>query len=85
MTTAFAYGKNKAGGILVSELVLKIFTCLIWHTPSIKYEHLVVNSQPVKNDLVAQAYKAAESTRFFIIEQQQIFKMNQRSFTNDWI
>ena len=48
MTTAFAYGKNKAGGILVSELVLKIFTCLIWHTPSIKYEKKPYKTKQLK-------------------------------------
>jgi hypothetical protein len=70
---ALVNGKNKVGGLVISELVLKIFSCLIWHTPSIRYEHLINDS---KNDLIAQAFKAAESTRLFIIEQQQLMKAN---------
>lgn len=72
---ALAYARNKMGGLNLSELVLKIFSCLIWHTPSIKNED---TSAAARNDLIAQAFKAAESTRLFIIEQQQQLRANQK-------
>ena len=38
--TAFIYATSKAGGIEISELILVIFACLIWHQPVIKYENI---------------------------------------------
>ena len=76
--SALAYARTKMGGLNLSELVLKIFSCLVWHTPSIKNKDVLV-----KNELIAQAFKAAESTRLFIIEQQQQLKANQKEPANN--
>ena len=81
--TAWMYAKGKAGGLQISELVLQIFTCLIWLQPAIKYEQLFkiteINTRiPIKHELVAQAFRTAESTRMFIIEQQHVFKFKTR-------
>lgn len=77
--TAFIYAKGKAGGIELSELILTIFVCLIWHQPKIKYEHLFKtmsdsSTQPIKSELVASAFRTAETSRMYIIEQQHQFK-----------
>ena len=82
--TAFIYAKDKAGGIKLSELILSIFAALIWHQPSIRYEQLFKTTDsnkvvPVRNDLVSQALKIAESTRMFIIGQQHQLKLKQQS------
>jgi hypothetical protein len=74
---------NKPGGLETASAIMKIFAALIWHTPSIRYEDLFrvsissancVEISPVWNEMVAQALKAAESTRTLIIGQQQLFK-----------
>jgi len=75
---ALNYAKTKVGGASITELVLRIFCVLIWHNSSITYESLFATNEQnelVRNETVAHAYKAAESTRMFIIEQQQMFKL----------
>jgi hypothetical protein len=75
---ALNYAKTKVGGASITELVLRIFCVLIWHNSSITYESLFATNEQnelVRNEAVAHAYKAAESTRMFIIEQQQMFKL----------
>ena len=79
--SALIYAKGKAGGIELSELILSIFCCLIWHQPMIRYDHIFKTSDskefPIRNEMVTQAFKIAESTRMLIIEQQQIYKRTQ--------
>ncbi len=75
--TAFIYAKSKAGGIEVSELILQIFACLVWHEPCVRYENVFREGKPLRNEAVAQAFKTAEQTRMFIIEQQHQFKFKR--------
>lgn len=79
--SALIYAKGKAGGIELSELILSIFCCLIWHQPSIKYDHIFKTSDskavPIRNEMITEAFKIAESTRMPIIEQQQLYKRTQ--------
>ncbi len=81
--TAFIYAKSKAGGIEVSEIILQIFACLVWHEPRIGFENVFREAKtgilvPVRNELVAHAFKTAEQTRMFIIEQQHQFKFKNQ-------
>ena len=72
------YAKTKVGGSSITELILRIFCVLIWHNSSITYKSLFSINEPnefIRNEVIAHAYKAAESTRMFIIEQQQMFKL----------
>ena len=75
---ALNYAKSKLGGVGVTELVLRIFCALVWHTSSVTWENLRgEDGELTRNETVAHAYKAAESTRMFIIEQQQMFKLKR--------
>lgn len=71
--------RTKIGGVNLSELILKLFCALIWQNSSILYQDLFSDESPVFNQQVAQTYKIAESTRMFIVENQQIFKMKHNS------
>jgi hypothetical protein len=81
--TAINYARAKIGGVSITELVLRIFAVLIWHNSSITSDSLFKNEEFVRNETVAHAYKAAESTRIFIIEQQQIFKLKHSNDSNN--
>jgi hypothetical protein len=72
--------KTKIGGMNVTELIIRIFSALIWHNSSIEYNDLFDESdKPKFNDLVARVYKTAESSRMFIVEQQQVYKAENAS------
>ena len=67
--------RTRIGGLAVTELVVRIFCALIWHNPSLNYERMFdEQEQSVFCESVAKIYKAADSTRKFIVEQQQLFK-----------
>jgi len=75
----------------INGAVVAIFASLLWHCPCVKYENLCetklelfANEDPADdaetelklNEHILQAYKAAESTRMLVIEQQQLSKMS---------
>ena len=81
---AVSYAKSKMGGLSITELIMRIFAVLIWHHPAIKYQDLFnAENEFKRNEHVAHALKAAESTRVFIIEQQQLFKIKRSNSTGN--
>ena len=80
--------KPKIGGERVNKAVLSVFAALIWHTPVIKRNDIVSDedeeeTSKLVNEHIAQAYKAAEMTRFLIVEQQQLCKLAGNWFGNN--
>ena len=69
--SAVRAAKTRIGGTKLAQLVLSMFAALVWHTSSLTYANLVASTNNAAVRVAAQALKAAESTRSFVLEQEQ--------------